>query len=120
VHEALGTLTVALADSPTTFARRALLEPSPENLSTDSAFAEVLVDTPITPGRRAVSDSPPDNTSAEVPTDSPSTQVSPAFSESTTESSFAEVLAEVMSLERVSVDRICRRYRSRTFTNIPR
>jgi acyl carrier protein len=104
VHEALGTLTVALADSPTTYARRALLEPSPENLSTDGAFAEVPVDPLTTPGRRALSDSPPDNTSAEVPTDSPSTQVSPAFSESTTESAFAEVLAEVMSVERVSVD----------------
>jgi acyl carrier protein len=72
--------------------------------STDGAFAEVPVDAPTTPGRRALSDSPHDNSSAEVLTDSSTAQVSRASSESTTESAFAEVLAEVMSVEQVSVD----------------
>ncbi len=46
MHEALGALTVALADSPTTQARRAL----PES-STESTFAEVLADSPTTQGQ---------------------------------------------------------------------
>jgi non-ribosomal peptide synthetase-like protein len=74
VPEALGALTVALADSSTTQARRA----RPES-STESTFAEVLADSPATQARRA-------------------------RPESSTESTFAEVLADVMSVERVSVD----------------
>jgi non-ribosomal peptide synthetase-like protein len=65
---------MALADSPTTYARRAL----PES-STEGAFAEILADSPTTEDRRA-------------------------RPEPTTESMFADVLAEVMSVERVSVD----------------
>jgi len=123
VHEALGALTVALDDSPTTDAKRALLESS-----ADSAFAEVLADSPITQGRRALTESPNDGSFAEVPADSPITQGrrallessadsasevptdspirqgSRVLAESTTESAFAEVLAEVMSLEQVSID----------------
>ena len=99
MHEALGALTVTLADSPTTHARRAL----PES-STESAFAGVLADSPITRGRRALPESPTESAFAEVLADSPTTQDRRARPESTTESTFAEVLAEVMSVERVSVD----------------
>jgi len=99
VHEALGALTVTLADSPTTHARRAL----PES-STEGAFAGVLADSPITRGRRALPESPTESAFAEVLADSPTTQDRRARPESTTESTFADVLAEVMSVERVSVD----------------
>ena len=99
MHEALGALTVALADSPTTHARRAL----PES-STEGAFAEVLADSPITQGRRALPESTTESAFAEVLADSPTTQDRRARPESTTESTFADVLAEVMSVERVSVD----------------
>jgi acyl carrier protein len=74
VPEALGALTVALADSPTTQARRA----RPES-STESTLDEVLADSPTTQARRA-------------------------RPESSTESAFADVLADVMQVERVSVD----------------
>ena len=99
MHEALGALTVTLADSPTTHARRAL----PES-STEGAFAGVLADSPITRGRRALPESPTESAFAEVLADSPTTQDRRARPESTTESTFADVLAEVMSVERVSVD----------------
>ena len=99
MHEALGALTVALADSPTTHARRAL----PES-STESALAGVLADSPITQGRRALPESTTESAFAEMLADSLTTQDSRARPELTTESTFADVLAEVMSVERVSVD----------------
>ena len=97
--EALGALTVALADSPTTQARRAL----PES-STESTFAEVPADSPATQARRALPESSTESTFAEVPADSPATKGRRTGSESSTERTFAEVLAEVMQVERVSVD----------------
>jgi len=99
VHDARGVLTVALADSPTTYARRAL----PES-STESAFAAVLADSPITQGRRALPESNTEADFAEILADSPTTQDRRVRPEPTTESMFADVLAEVMSVERVSVD----------------
>ncbi len=66
--EALGALTVALADSPATQARRAL----PES-STESTFAEVPADSPATQARRALPESSTESTFAEVPADSPAT-----------------------------------------------
>jgi non-ribosomal peptide synthetase-like protein len=99
VPEALGALTVALADSPTTQARRA----RPES-STESTFAEVLADSPATQARRARPESSTESTFAEVLADSPATQARRARPESSTESTFAEVLADVMQVERVSVD----------------
>ena len=99
MHDARGALTVALADSPTTYARRAL----PES-STESAFAAVLADSPITQGRRALPESNTEADFAEILADSPTTQDRRVRPEPTTESMFADVLAEVMSVERVSVD----------------
>ena len=99
MHDARGVLTVALADSPTTYARRAL----PES-STESAFAAVLADSPITQGRRALPESNTEADFAEILADSPTTQDRRVRPEPTTESMFADVLAEVMSVERVSVD----------------
>ena len=99
MHDALGALTVALADSPTTPARRAL----PES-TTESAIAEVLADSPTTQGRRALPESTTERAFADVLADSPTMQDRRARPESTTESTFADVLAEVMSVERVSVD----------------
>ena len=97
--EAVGALTVALADSPTTQARRA----RPES-STESTFAEVLADSPTAQARRARPESSTESTFAEVLADSPTAQARRAGSESSTESTFAEVLADVMQVERVSVD----------------
>jgi non-ribosomal peptide synthetase-like protein len=74
VHEALGALTVALADTPAPQAKRALSE-----LSTEGTLVDVLTDTPTT-------------------------QTRVASSESSTESTFADVLADVMCVARVSVD----------------
>jgi acyl carrier protein len=99
VPEALGALTVVLADPPTTQPRRAL----PES-STESTFAEVLADSPATQPRRARSESITETTSAEVLADSPATQARSVRPESSTENAFAEVLADVMQVERVSVD----------------
>jgi acyl carrier protein len=99
VPEALGALTVVLADPPTTQPGRAL----PES-STESTFAEVLADSPATQPRRARSESITETTSAEVLADSPATQARSVRPESSTESAFAEVLADVMQVERVSVD----------------
>jgi acyl carrier protein len=44
VHKAGGGLTVAVAASPTAQGRRAGLEPSPRNSSTENAFADVLAE----------------------------------------------------------------------------
>ena len=97
--EAVGALTVALADSPTAQARRA----RPES-STESTFAEVLADSPTTQARRARPESSTESTFAEVLADSPTTQARRTGPEFSTESTFAEVLADVMQVERVSVD----------------
>jgi non-ribosomal peptide synthetase-like protein len=99
VPESLGALTVALADSTTTLARRA----RPES-STESTAAEVLADAPTTQPRRALPESSTESTVAEVLVDAPTRQGSGGRPESSTESIFAEVLAEVMQVERVSVD----------------
>ncbi len=99
MHDAHGALTVTLADSPTTYARRALPESNAE-----SDFARVLADSPITQGRRALPESNTEADFAEILADSPTTQDRRVRPEPTTESMFADVLAEVMSVERVSVD----------------
>ncbi|HEY6685668.1 MAG TPA: Pls/PosA family non-ribosomal peptide synthetase [Propionibacteriaceae bacterium] len=126
MHEALGTLTVALADSPTTYARRTL-EPS-----TESAFAEVLAEV-MSVGRVSVDSNFFDDLGADSMVmarfcakvrkrpELPSVSIKDIYQHPTirslatalgdaapapmpVERVFADVLAEVMSVERVSVD----------------
>jgi len=90
-------VTVTLADSPTAQPRRARSESDIE-----TSFAEA--DSPTTQARRAYPESSTENTSAETPADSAIPPATSARPESSTESALAEVLAEVLQVERVSVD----------------
>ncbi len=90
-------MTVALADPPTAQPRRARSESDIE-----TSFAEA--DSPTTQARRAYPESSTESTFAEAPADSPMPQARSARPESSTESALAEVLAEVIGVERVSVD----------------
>jgi len=90
-------VTVTLADSPTAQPRRARSESDIE-----TSFAEA--DSPTTQARRAYPESSTENTSAETPADSAIPPATSARPESSTESALAEVLAEVVQVERVSVD----------------